>query len=228
MIHTLDSVLLPPSGPATTALDMGFLYFYGAAEQTDSVAALNDSDSLTIFIPTDQAFISVGGNLADLFPEELASVVRFHVVPGQTLYTTNLTDGDTLSTLADTTYDSGIDVSVNEDDGALYVSNARVITPNILLANGVAHLIDQTLNVQEDDANYLYSYTAPGANGVGISGFEDAESATIPALTSGLPTPTSAFTPTATFTAVSGAAREIAGSPWTFLAVVYALLMAVA
>ncbi|KAI7545286.1 hypothetical protein KC331_g6303 [Hortaea werneckii] len=163
VIHTIESVLLPPVGPNATALDLGLTYF-----------------SKT-FQPT---------------------LLQFHVVPEMPYYTTNLSDGDTLNTLASTPYESGIDITVDENDGAVYANNARIITANILLSNGVAHLIDQVMNPNNDNTDG-YDYTLD-EGGAGVPAFENAASATVPALTSGV-TASSTFTPTSTFSAVSGA-----------------------
>ncbi|KAI7003802.1 hypothetical protein KC366_g18982, partial [Hortaea werneckii] len=101
-----------------------------------------------------------------------------------------------------TPYENGIDITVDESDGALYANNARIITANILLSNGVAHLIDQVMNPNNDNTDgYDYNLDEGGA---GVPAFEDAASATVPALTSGV-TASSTFSPTSTFSAVSGA-----------------------
>jgi len=202
VIHTIESVLLPPVGPNASALDLGLTYLYGALQQTDLTTDVATANGITVFIPTNQAFIDVGGQLQDLSEQELSTLLQYHVVPEMPYYTTNLSDGDTLNTLASTPYENGIDITVDESDGALYANNARVITANILLSNGVAHLIDQVMNPNNDNTDgYDYNLDEGGA---GVPAFEDAASATVPALTSGV-TASSTFSPTSTFSAVSGA-----------------------
>ncbi|KAI7286997.1 hypothetical protein KC345_g828 [Hortaea werneckii] len=203
VIHTIDKVLLPPVSPNATALDMGFTYFYGALQQTDLTTDVATADQITLFIPRDQAFIDVGAQLKDLSSQELSTLMQFHVATEMPYYTTNLSDGDTLNTLANTNYESGIAISIDESDGALYANNARVITANILLSNGVAHLIDEVMNPENDNSDYGYDYSLD-EGGAGVPAFEDAASATIPSLTSGV-TVSSTFSPTGTFSAVSGA-----------------------
>lgn len=207
IIHTIDAVLLPPVGPADTALDLGLTYFYGALEATDLTADVATANGITVFVPTNQAFIDVGGQLQDLLStseSDVSTLLQYHVVPNMPYYTTNLTDGDTLETLAQTPFQNGLDVHIDEEDGALYVNNARVITANILLSNGVAHLIDEVLNpANDDDGGYVYTL---GDDGLGVPAFEDAASATLPALTSGIPaTAVGTYAPSSTFTAASGA-----------------------
>ncbi|KAI7565311.1 hypothetical protein D0864_07423 [Hortaea werneckii] len=203
VIHTIEQVLLPPIGPNATALDMGFTYLYGALQQTDLTTDVATANGITVFIPTNQAFIDVGEQLQGLSGQELSTLLQFHVVPEMPYYTTNLSDGDSLNTLASTPYENGIDITVDESDGALYANNARVIVADILLSNGVAHLIDQVMNPNNDNPDG-YDYTLDEGSAVGVPAFEDAASATVPALTSGV-TASSTFSPTSTFSAVSGA-----------------------
>lgn len=184
---------------------MGFLYFYGAIQRADLVQNLISADKVTLFIPQDQAFINVGSVLQNVDAQTLETIISFHAVVDNIFYTINLSDSDTLNTLASTSYDSGIDIIVDESDGALYANNARIITPNILLSNGVAHLIDEVLNPENDNPDLSWNYDLDEDEGEGVPAFEDASSASIPALTSGVPEPTSTFSPMATFSAVSGA-----------------------
>ncbi|GAB7357963.1 hypothetical protein MBLNU230_g0130t1 [Neophaeotheca triangularis] len=144
----------------------------------------------------DSAFAEVGGAIPDLSTSELNTLIQYHVVVGDVAYSLNISDGSSFETLSG----DDLDFTVDESDGAVYVNNARIITPNILLENGVAHLIDQVLNPSDE-----YEYDL-GDDGEGVPAFEDVENAEVPALTSGLPSPTNPFEPSMTFSAVSGAA----------------------
>lgn len=198
MVHIIDRVMIPPTPANQTALDMGFLYFAGAVSQLDLVEDIISAEEVTLFIPMDSAFIDVGSAISDLSTSELNTLIQYHAVVGEVRTSLDLSDDSTLETLSG----DELEFTVNESDGGLYVNNARVITPNILLANGVAHLIDQVLNPSDE-----YEYTLDYEESEGVPAFEDADNSEIPALTSGLPTPTNAFEPTATFSAVSGASN---------------------
>lgn len=225
VIQTIDSVLLPPNDAVITAYEMGFLYFYGALERTGLASDITAADQVTLFVPRDQAFVDVGSALQDLDSTQLETIIAFHAVVDGVHYSINLSDSDTLNTLAQTDYTNSLDITVDENDGALYVNNARVITPNILLKNGVAHLIDEVLNPENDDDAYGFDYSLDGADGEGVEAFESASSATIPALTSGIAAQTSTFTPTATFSAVSGADNSHKHSFFTLIAAGLGLLV---
>jgi hypothetical protein len=205
VIHTIGSLLLPPENANSTSIGMGFTYFYGAVDTTGLAKDLVDANGIAVFIPTNDAFIKVGSQLKHMSVEELSTLMQFHMVPDTAYFTTNLSDGDSLNTLAFTPYTNGIDIRVDEDDGELHANNARVTTANILLSNGVAHLVNRVMNPRNDEEGY-YHYKLADDDQEGVPSFEGAASATIPSFTSGISTAAvGAFSPTATFSTVSGA-----------------------
>lgn len=90
-------------------------------------------------------------------------------------------------------------------DDNLYINNARVLVPDVLLLNGVAHVIDATLNpanasLLPSTAGNLDAFAAPVA------------ASDIP-FTSGVPTPTSVLPYEATATVDTGDDTGIASKP---------------
>ena len=61
---------------------------------------------------------------------------RFQVVNGTVGYSSALQDGQTLTAM------NGANLTINIDNGNVFVNSAKVITPNVLVANGVVHVID--------------------------------------------------------------------------------------
>jgi hypothetical protein len=104
---------------------------------------------VTIFCPNNDAFQKLAGtpganNITD---EQLAEILQYHVVQGAVGYSTTLSNGLKLPTLA------GQELTITIDaEGALFVNNARVINSDILIANGVLHVIDTVLNPAEANA----------------------------------------------------------------------------
>jgi hypothetical protein len=104
---------------------------------------------VTIFCPNNDAFQKLAGtpganNITD---EQLAEILQYHVVQGAVGYSTTLSNDQKLPTLA------GEDLTITiDDEGAVFVNNARVINSDILIANGVLHVIDTVLNPAEADA----------------------------------------------------------------------------
>jgi hypothetical protein len=65
-------------------------------------------------------------------------VLTYHVVNGTVGYSSSLENGTTLQTL------NGGDLTITVgEDGSVWVNSARVVVPNVLVANGVVHVIDQ-------------------------------------------------------------------------------------
>ena len=181
VIQLVDRVLLPIDTPIDNAdpslLDLvkesggaadengeDFDLLLIALQATGLDTALDDPEAeLTVFVPNDQAFISLAqdlgyegedeaGALATILeasaaadPEDPLGLVRgvleIHVSPGaQTL--SDITASDSIPTL------SGIDLGVSEQglvDADPDTPNAQIITPDIAASNGVAQGIDSVL-----------------------------------------------------------------------------------
>ncbi len=121
------------------AADAGsFKTLLAAAKAAGLVETLKGDGPLTVFAPTDDAF----GKLPDgtvkelLLPENnerLASILKYHVVPGRVLL-----GGRTLKTVLGQTVEIGTGKS-------LTVNNAGIVKANIAASNGVIHVIDAVL-----------------------------------------------------------------------------------
>ena len=66
----------------------------------------------------------------------LTEVLGYHLVPNMTLYSTDLTNG-TLPTFI------GENITITVNNGSVYVNSAKVVTPNVLVMEGVVHIIDE-------------------------------------------------------------------------------------
>jgi uncharacterized surface protein with fasciclin (FAS1) repeats len=110
-----------------------------AAESVGLEAALQGTDMLTVFAPTDAAFEALPeGLLEELTAEELAGLLTYHAIPGQNLA------GDLAAGRYQTLLE-GFSVTLSRENAVLRVDNATVITPNVVAVNGVAHVIDAVL-----------------------------------------------------------------------------------
>jgi len=107
------------------------------ANLADAVDTMMDA---TFFVPDNSAFQAIGSALATSSPQELARILQYHVVNGTVGYSSMLTNGSTLTTL------DGIPVTITIQDGEIFVNSARVVTQDVLVANGVMHVIDGVLN----------------------------------------------------------------------------------
>lgn len=138
VIHIVDRVLTLPVSVLDTASATNLTSFRGAINATGLIDTVNDTPDLTIFAPTNEAIRSVYGALEGLAEQDLTNILAYHVVnassPG---YSSTLENGTTLQTAF------GTNLTITIENGTVFVNAARVITPNVLVANGVVHIIDK-------------------------------------------------------------------------------------
>ena len=63
------------------------------------------------------------------------------VVNGTVGYSSDLTNGQKLTAL------NGETLTITIDNGTVFVNSAQVVTPNVLVANGVVHVIDKYVSI---------------------------------------------------------------------------------
>lgn len=111
-----------------------------AAEGAINAANLNDSvantHDVTIFAPNNDAFNAIGSITSNLTSDQLASIVGYHVINGSVNYSTQL-QNSTLTTV------NGQNITITVENGTVYANSAKITVPDILLANGVVHVINQ-------------------------------------------------------------------------------------
>ena len=149
VVHVIDAVLTVPDPAPSTVVDIivnspdhNLLELaVGAAGLVD---ALSGEGPFTVFAPTDAAIAALVAALditADelLALETLGDILKYHVV-GAAALSTDLSDGQSLTTL------QGSDVQISIDTGVM-VNDANVIVPNLVADNGVVHVIDAVLSL---------------------------------------------------------------------------------
>ena len=97
---------------------------------------LDIATDLTLFIPSNEALDAIGSVLTSADVETLTAVLEYHAVVGSVLLSTDLTK-TTVEAV------SGGELTVSIIDDTIFVNDAKVIIPNILLSNGIAHVIDR-------------------------------------------------------------------------------------
>ncbi|KAJ0160342.1 Fasciclin-like arabinogalactan protein [Colletotrichum tanaceti] len=145
-IHKVDTVLSFGAPFQLFTFRAGYLAMNAALEATQlnfafgetgaDVQGLNISD-YTIFVPTDEAFRSIGSVLESADVETLRAVLRNHIIPNNVIFSPSL-GNVTVPTLQ-----GGNLTFTVLPDGSAWVNNARITFPNTILYNGVAHVIDR-------------------------------------------------------------------------------------
>jgi uncharacterized surface protein with fasciclin (FAS1) repeats len=154
VIHAINRVLMPATGTIVqTAISNPNLSLLVAAVlrasqgTTNVAAALSGAGPLTVFAPTNQAFINAGFADADAInaadPTTLTTILTYHVIAGR-IFSSDLVNGETPATL------NGETVTIELSNGAQVKGQSNstpsnIIQTNILASNGVVHVIDQVL-----------------------------------------------------------------------------------
>lgn len=143
IIQVIDNLLIPPALLDKTAQAFQATSFLGALYAGKLMPGLEYRDGVTIFVPSDVAMSSVGGTLEKLSTSALSRVAGYHVVPGQVLNLENMANNTMLKTLGNSTQN---DITVRQSGNNKYVNSAQIVQPDILLANGIMHIISDVLN----------------------------------------------------------------------------------
>lgn len=135
VVHIIDEVLFFADVVSKTAVRSGLHELVAAVAKAKLVAAVDNTTSLTIFAPTDDALNKAGWDKLSI--SELTAVLTYHVVPA-VAYSTEVKT-ESLPTL------NGKTLSVTVDAKGIKVNGIDVVMPNVLTKNGVVHVIDGVL-----------------------------------------------------------------------------------
>ena len=152
-----DDDMPSPGTPATTLSTPGdtvaniseLSTLAEALTAAELIAVLNQGEQVTIFAPNNTAFselftkegVSDVATLVEkLSKGTLSDVLQAHVVP-DSLPT------DLLAAQEYTTLDENKKLTVTIDGSSVFANGAAVVTPDILIANGVIHIIDSVINL---------------------------------------------------------------------------------
>lgn len=145
VIHIVDKVILPTDVVDIALNNANFTSLVGAlsAADGDLVSVLKGDGPFTIFAPVNAAFENISGVVSGLSDEELADVLKYHVVAGANVLSTDLTNGMEVTTLNGkfTVNISGTSVTLTDESGA----TVNVVATDVQGTNGVVHVIDKVL-----------------------------------------------------------------------------------
>jgi transforming growth factor-beta-induced protein len=154
VVHIIDEVLLPEgfelpkkSIAAIASETPSLSILVEALTMFPSlVTALSGDGSYTVFAPTNDAFVALLGvtgqtSLSDIPEAVIERLLKYHVIAGASLMSTDLTDGQMASTLL------GDDdkVTVEIDGSSVAINGANVTLANVEASNGMVHIVDAVL-----------------------------------------------------------------------------------
>ncbi|KJZ79477.1 hypothetical protein HIM_00946 [Hirsutella minnesotensis 3608] len=158
IIHIIDSVLEIPASLPDTAAAANLTSIAEALTKANLVNTLASASDITVFAPNNAAFQAIASTAQNLSTEELQSVLKYHVIQG-VAYSSSLQNG-TVKSLEG----SNLNITV-QDDGKVFVNAVRVVTPDVLISNGVLHVVDTVLMQDGNDDSSSPSATATSSGG---------------------------------------------------------------
>lgn len=200
VVHIINKFLTLPQNVTATGVALNLTSAVGAFGALNLTQTLTTTQDLTFFIPNNAAFQRVGGNLANLSTTDLTSILEYHVVRGPpVLYSTTLMNGSSVQSL------QGTNLTARIMNGTVYINEAKVVLPNVLVSNGVVHVIDRLLSPSNSTATPNTSTTQEA--------FASPSSASNVPYTSGVPTPTSSIA-TQSAPNAQGSAKSSSAGAW--------------
>jgi len=160
VIHIIDTVLTVPDSVPNTASAANLTSLVGALKKANLVDTITGLKDVTIFAPSNDAFGAIASAAGNLSVETLGDILQYHVIQGSVVYSSDIMNGTVVETVG------GGNVTITVIDGAVYVNSAKVIVPDVLVANGVVHVIDGVLNPGNSTAAPNPTTTAPAFPGV--------------------------------------------------------------
>lgn len=193
VIHVIDRFLVLPEVISDTLTAANLTGLRGALNATNLLDAVDTIPDVTIFAPSTEAFRDIGSALANATTEDIAKILTYHVVNGTVGYSSGIENGTVLTTLNG----QNLTITIGEE-GRIFVNSARVTIADILVANGVVHVIDEVLNPGN-------ATIANPSDDEGKGAFPGATPVSELPFTSGQPTPTTSINQEATSNAAPGA-----------------------
>ena len=142
VIHVIDTVLLPPSDIADTAVAApDFKTLVAAVTAADLVTTLKGKGPFTVFAPNDAAFAKIAkADLDTILADKtlLTAILTYHVIAGK-VYAKDVKAGK-----VKTVNGAELTIAVDPMNGVT-VDAAKVIATDIIAANGVIHVIDSVI-----------------------------------------------------------------------------------
>jgi len=140
LVQVIDTFLVPPENFLHTAPTFNLTAFGGATTKAKLNDYLDTTDDITVFAPWNDAFQGVGSALQDVSVEELGNILDYHIVNGTAGYSSVLTNGTVLKSR------QGGNLTVRFADNSLYINSAKIVQQDLLLSNGVLHVLDNVLD----------------------------------------------------------------------------------
>lgn len=154
VIHIVDAVIPVPTIVDHALANSNFSILVSALTRSSFGSTFTDLLSgsegapFTVFAPTNDAFADVLSgfglsSLDDLPDDVLQTILAYHVVSGANVRSTDLTDGQTVTTVSTETFTIDLDNGAQIIDGTSFPAN--IVATNVQAGNGVIHVVDKVI-----------------------------------------------------------------------------------
>ncbi|KAG2200092.1 hypothetical protein INT47_007737 [Mucor saturninus] len=142
-LYIIDKVLVPPTNISNTMNALTDTSFFEQLLERSSSTwdSLNNYNNFTVFVPNNNALQNV--DLSNFEDDVINNLISAHIFQG-VIYSSNITNTTDVSAQSLAGTDVVLQRSGNSPN--FTVSGTNVVQPNILLNNGVMHLIDGVLS----------------------------------------------------------------------------------
>ena len=161
VIHLVDAVITLPSIVTFVAADPNFSSLLAAvtrpdqaSENFDGILSGTTSSPFTVFAPTNSAFTSLLeeltlGSLADVPTATLTRTLKYHVVVGDNVLSTDLTNNQDVDTFLGTGTNESFTIEILAATGAQIRDSSnrvsKITATDVQANNGIVHVIDKVL-----------------------------------------------------------------------------------
>ncbi|KAJ3536852.1 hypothetical protein NMY22_g5846 [Coprinellus aureogranulatus] len=139
LVHVIDRVLNFPQPCTKTAEAASLTTLFDAIQKTNLTEVVDTTAKFTCFAPTNEAFQAAGIDLNALSNQQIVDALKYHSIVGDVGYSTAFEDGQEYQTLL------GVPVTVHKRDGQLFINDVAVQQGNVIMSNGVAHVLSGVL-----------------------------------------------------------------------------------
>jgi transforming growth factor-beta-induced protein len=149
IVHVVDKVLVPPGVLNIVQMAQAnpdFSSLVGAVAARGLVPTLSGAGPLTVFAPTNAAFTAAAATIATLTPDQVSTVLSYHVLATQVL-SSGIPFGTPVTTFAaprTITITAGPAPAIASIADSTAVP-AAIVAVDIRASNGVIHVIDKVL-----------------------------------------------------------------------------------
>jgi len=141
VVQVIDSLLIPPTTVEATTDAFNLTSFEGAVYKAKKMDSISTTKNVTVFAANNAAFQALGSAITSMTSDELASVIDYQTLP-QIVFSTALKNGSKFATK------QGANITILQVGNNVYVNSAQLLSSDILIANGVLHVLDNVLNPQ--------------------------------------------------------------------------------